>query len=207
MNGQAKTGLSWPRRYWALVAMTIAGVLLLGHHWLMTPRVNPNPTKKVIVRGEFPFDRGWELRFAQSFYTRNPLCKQMARVFFFIPQAEVSREAWAPPIVPTHLSDSRYEALYYEDYILPGFCDWTERFVYYRIYSGGERISGAALLGFPDSYKEINYECFTHTLPVNTDAKYESGLVCRERFGRRSGSFDPSLPHGEVNFSWKEKRP
>lgn len=113
MNGQTKAGpVSWLCRHWVMVTIAGLGVLLLGHRWLMAPCVNPNPVKKVVMRGEFPFDRGWELRIQQSFYTRNPLCKRMARVFFIIPQAEASGEVWAPSIVPPRLTGNRYEASY-----------------------------------------------------------------------------------------------
>jgi len=129
----------------------------------------------------------------------------------------VSREARAPSIATKRVGENRYQVEYYQDYLTPGFCDWTERFAYYRIYVNDKEINGAALLGFPSLYNKITYNCFMRTLPVNTVDKYESGLVCLDGAVHKSdngralyksnSSFDPSLPYGEVNFFWKEKRP
>lgn len=195
------------RRRWVVTLILLFGLVFVGFHWLMTPTVNPNPIRKVVMRGEFPFERGWELRIARSFYARNSLCNRTARVFFFIPQAEVSREKAPLFIVPKQLESSRYEVEYYQDYFLPGFCDWTERFVSYSILQNGQIKTGQALLGFPNLHNKINNSCFMQTVPVNTPAKYESGLVCRAGINRRNSSFDPSLPYGEVNFFWKEQAP
>ena len=196
------------RRHWVVTLILLFGLVFVCFNWLMTPTVNPNPIKKVVIRGQFPFERGWDLRISQSFYARNSLCNRTARVFFFIPQAEVSREKALPFIVPKRLEGSHYEVEYYQDYFLPGFCDWTERFVFYSILQNGQiKTGGAALLGFPNLYNRINYSCFIYTVPVNTPAKYESGLVCSAGINRRNSSFDPSLPYGEVNFFWKEQAP
>ena len=197
--------IAWPRRY--KVVVTVFAVIVsafCGYRWLMTPTINPNPTMRVVMRGRFPFDKGWELRIARSFHTQNSLCKRTARVFFFIPQAEVSREKSLPFIVPTRLDGSRYEVEYYEDYFLPGFCDWTPGFASYYILQREEILNGAALLGFPHRLNKMNFSCFMWTVPVRTPNKIESRLVCSEGLDQKNSSFDPSSPYGEVNFTWTE---
>lgn len=204
------------RHHWVITTIIILGLLFLGYRWLMLPQVNSHPIKKVVMRGQFPFEKGWELRIGRSFYARNSLCNRTAKVFFFIPQAEVTREFGLPFTVPKWLGGNRYEVEYYQDHFLSGFCDWTEGFVSYYILQSGQIKQGGALLGFPNLYNKINYNCFMQTLPVNTSAKYESGLVCldgsvnkssnRAVYGSNS-SLDPSLPYGEVNFFWKEQAP
>ena len=70
-------------------ALVVAAAML---HYLVTrPVDNPQPQKKQIVQGSFPYEKGWELRIEASYYKvlHNPTCRQTAR-FLHFPQAEVS---------------------------------------------------------------------------------------------------------------------
>lgn len=191
------------RRIWNLLSqiknlttIAVIGLLIYGYNALMNPTVNPHPIKKVVVRGKFPYDKGWELRIQQSFYAKNPSCNQTARIFFFIPQAEVSRERFLPPAAVKRLDASSYETEYFEDYFLPGFCEWVPYFTSYRIFSGEKLIQGGAMLGFPNLYNRIDYGCSSIKMPRTN----ELATACYEGNNR---SFDPSRKDGEINFFWK----
>lgn len=176
-------------------------LVLVGNSWLMTPAINLSPTKKVVMRGKFPFHKGWELRIARSFYARNELCSMTARVFFFIPQAKVSREFALPFMLPKRLDGSQYAVEYYEDYFVPGFCDWTPGFVSYYIVEGERVIDGAAILDGGHRYNKIDYTCAASSLPTRIPGKNQTVTVCSEGKNR---SFDSSRTYTEINFLWKE---
>lgn len=192
-----------PLMHFRLFRSSVLAVLVLvpsslyGYLWLMSPRINPDPQKRITQRGVFPFDRGWDLRVQQSFFAQNPTCSQIARVFFLIPQAEVSREQILPSIAVTRLAGSLYEVEYFEDHFLPGFCDWTPNFTYYRIYAKGVIVQGGAMLGFPHKYNRINYDCGGMRMPKTN----ELVTTCYEGNNRR---FESSRKDAEVNFFWKE---
>jgi hypothetical protein len=113
---------------WVLLAAIVC--VLYGYSWLMTPSTNPNPREKILIRGVFPFDQGLELKFQEGYHTRNPICEYTARVFFFFPQAKVSREIGLPLISVRRIADTKYETEIFRDRLSPGFCDWTLRFVH-----------------------------------------------------------------------------
>lgn len=189
--GRAKLLL---RSHMVVVAICLLGAMFYGFSWLMIPQVNPNPTKKIVVSGTFPYEMGWELRIDREFYSKNPICKQTALIFLVIPVAEVSREKVLPVNV-SRLEGMQYETSYYEDHFLPGLCDWTAGFAYYRIYSNEKLLHGGAILGFPNRFNKIDYGCSNITMPRTG----ETGVACYEGNNR---SFDPSLSSGKVNFRW-----
>jgi len=189
-----------------LVGVLVVSAVYAGYRWAVMPRLNPHPVKKVVVRGVFPFDRGWDLQPRMSFYTRNANCKKTARIFFIYPVADVAREEWVDiPLV--RKGGNRYIFTYYEDHFLPGQCDWELRFVYTHLFQDGQWAHGSdAIMGLNRQFNEINYEC--HYMNVLTpgrgkDAR-EIHIVCggdKDKPHR----LNPQLTGNEVNFIWKSK--
>lgn len=194
----------WAWRHKLLVVIGVFVSLGFAHYLLTRPTDNPQPQKKIVVRGSFPYDRGWDLRIEASYYSKNPTCKQTARAFFIFPQAEVSREAWRTiPVIRE--GDSRYRFEFFEDAVSPGFCEWSMRFVNYRIYSAGKEIQGGAILGFPGRFNVIRYGCsnITSTYFRSPDRTpiAETGVACYEGDNHWK---DPSQSDALIDFIWEE---
>lgn len=191
------------KAYW-LGPLVIVALIILGHRWVMAPIVNTNPTKKVVVRGVFPYDRAWDLRIKTSFYTENPTCKVTARAFFLFPMADVSREVWVDiPLIRE--GGNRYSFTYYEDHVQTGFCNWKQRFVYSQLFQDGKWQSGAsAILGLNGRYNKINYDC--HYIDLMTPGlgkgTREKRVVCGEHKEMPS-RHDLQIVDNEVNFIWR----
>lgn len=186
--------------------VTLLAVLYGGYRWAVTPHVNPNPTKKVVVHGQFPYDRGWDLQIKTSFYTKNPRCDVTARAFLIFRMADVSREAWVEIPVAREGGNS-YSFTYYEDYFQPGFCEWDQRFVYSHLFQDKEWQHGnSAILGLNRQYNQINYEChyldkLTPGMGKNTR---EKSVVCGDD-NEKPHNFNLRRTDNEVNFAWKSK--
>jgi hypothetical protein len=197
---------SWVMRHKLLTLASLFVLAGLVHYLVTRPVDNPQPQKKQIVQGVFPYDKGWELRIEASYYSNNPTCKQTARAFFIFPQAEVSREAWRTiPVVREE--GNRYRFEFYEDAIDPGFCDWRLQFVYYRIFSNGAKIQGGAILRFPSSYNVIRYDCVNvkstyYKAPDRTPVE-QVGVACLERDNHWK---DSARTDNQIDFVWKENK-
>lgn len=178
--------------------LTFAAVFLLAAltNYLVTrPEDNPQPKKKLLVQGSFPYEKGWDLRIKASYYSRNPTCRQTARAFFIFPQAEVTREAWRTvPVVREE--NNRYRFEFHEDALLPGFCDWQLQFVHYVVTKNGKEIQGGAILGFPGRYNVIRYGCSTVTM------RNLSGVACYEGDDHWK---HPTKTDYQIDFVWEEK--
>lgn len=189
-----------------LLLFVLLALSLIGCRWAISPHWKPNPTKKVVVRGVFPYDRGWDLRVHTSFYTNNPTCKVTARAFFIFPIADVSRETRLE-IPVTREDGGRYSFTYYEDYFQPGFCDWEQGFVTVQQFQDGHWQPGSsAILGLNHQFNLINYECHYINLlapGLGKDAR-EKSVVCGENKERPSQR-SPLVADNEVNFTWKAK--
>jgi hypothetical protein len=202
LGTSAKTQ-SWMMRHKLLTLASLFVLAGLVHYLVTRPVDNPQPQRKQIVQGSFPYDKGWELRIEASYYSNNPTCKQTARAFFFFPQAEVSREAWRT--IPVVREDgNRYRFEFYEDAIQPGFCDWKLQFVYYRVFSNGEKVQGGAILGFPGSYNVIRYGCVNikrtyYKAPDRTPVD-EVGVACLERDNHWK---DAARTDNQIDFVWE----
>jgi hypothetical protein len=181
-----------------LVGLAIVGFVLYGWTWLTGPKINSAPSRKVVIRGVFPFEQGLELRFRQGFHTRSPLCAYTARAFLLFSQAVVSREVVLPPMPVKRVSANRYEFEYFVDYLSPGICDWALRFVHFSISSDGRNVGGAALLGFPEVVNSIEFACF---YPSKKTEVASATLVCLQQ---SRGTHDSKADEAKVNFFWKE---
>lgn len=185
----------------ALVVLATLITLYGSYRWTVTPHINPNPTKKVVVRGQFPYDRGWDLQIKTSFYTKNPQCDVMARAFSLFPMAQVAREVWADiPVIRE--GGNRYSFIYYEDYFLPGYCLWEQRFVYSRKYLDGEWEHGnTAISGLNSQHNQVNVECTRedNLVPGRGIEVRRKVVVCFDHLGRNN-RFHPQIEGKELNF-------
>jgi hypothetical protein len=175
--------------------MLAIGVLGFGYDQVIKPSIKPDPVEKIFVSGTFPFDRGWTLLIEKRFYTDNPTCKHLARVFFFVPVAEVSREL-AVPIEVTRHKRNEYSFQYHDDYLAPGFCEWKSGFVAYQISHDGQVLQRGAMIGFPIETNRIDYVCRPSRRPVTKEVV----TVCLDK-----GAYDKGLASrtGQVNFLWE----
>jgi hypothetical protein len=197
---------SWAMRHKLIAFAAIFLLAALVHYLVTRPTDNPQPQKKIMVRGSFPYQRGWDLRIEASYYSKNPTCKQTARAFLIFPQAEVSREAWRTiPVIRE--GDSRYRFEFFEDAVSPGFCEWSLRFVNYRIYSAGKEVQGGAILGFPGRFNVIRYGCSNITSTFyrspNRTPITETGVACYEGDNHWK---DPSQSDAFIDFIWEENK-
>lgn len=186
----------WITTHKLISILAVLVALGLGHYWLVHPADNPRPEKKLTVRGSFPYDKGWDLAIDVSYYSKNPICKQTARAFFIFPQAEEARGAWRSlPVIRE--GDKQYRFDFFEDAVLPGFCEWTLRFVNYTIYEKGREIQGGAILGFPGRYNTIRYHCTGVKMPRTNEIR----VGC---FEGNDHWKDESRQDHMVDFVWEE---
>lgn len=185
---------SWVTRHKLL---SLAAVFLLAamvHYLITRPVDNPQPQQKLVVRGSFPYDKGLELRVEAAYYSESVNCRQTARAFFIFPQAEVASEAWRTVPVLRE-GGNRYRFEFYQDAVLPGFCDWRLQFVFYRIYREGNKVQGGAILGFPGRYNVIQYGCSNVRGDPNRYACLEGDNHWK----------DPARKDHQIDFIWEEK--
>ena len=150
----------------SLIAVgVLAAGLLAAQHWQVRPHVNPNPVKRVVVRGVFPYAQGWELRMWQHFYSNNPECKYTGRAFFIFPTAEVPRTAdIAVPL--KRIDDQRYEAEYFEDYYMPGHCEWGGGALLAEVTTDGSPVARESLMG-SNKRKSMDLDCSTYKSTIS----------------------------------------
>ena len=189
--------------WWLLIGL---GTLYGVHSYITAPHDNPTPTKRIFVSGTFPYDKEWELQIYSTYYTKNPTCKQMARAFFFFPQAEVTRNAFrSTPVIRDE--GTRYHFEVFEDAIRPGFCEWTLQFVHFRIMHESKEIAGSAMLGLNRRYNVIRYACrkvvSTYYRTPNRTPVEEVGFACLERDNHWK---DPTTSDNQVDFVWEEEK-
>lgn len=190
---------AWMRRHKVVTILGFLALYLGGEYLLMSPFVNPFPTKKITVRGVFPYDRGWELRFRKEYFTKNPSCKQTARILFIFPQAEVNRHQNVP-ITVRRDGGNQYSFEYYEDYFLSGFCEWSPGFLFYGIRVNQRAGNDVAMLGFPERLKGIDYAC---RAKARMDYISKNLVIWADCFEEKKYGLDPSRPHNEANFTWR----
>lgn len=190
--------------WFGLLAMV--ALIIFGYRWVMSPVVNASPTKKVVVRGVFPYDRGWDLRIRTSFYTTNPTCKVTARAFFIFPMADVSREV-SVDIPVNREGGNQYSFTYYEDHLQPGFCEWKQGFVFSQLFQDGKwRAGNSAILGLNGRFNLITYDCHYINLMtpgLGKDAR-ERSIVCGEH-KEMPNRHEPKIAGNEVNFVWRNE--
>ncbi len=144
----------------------------------MTPKINPYPTKKVRIYGKFPFDKNVTLRFMANYQNGNPKCDTVYRTFGFVDAVVKKKENIDIHIVKNN--QDNYEAFFYQDYFLPGVCEW-------KIYSlenwtHWDRDSGVSFVKIVDSNidkKNILLECNIKNIQIfYPKEKKEKYLSC-----------------------------
>lgn len=195
----------WVVRHKLLSVVVVFLLAALVHYLSVRPIDNPQPKKSMFVQGSFPYDKGWDLKIMLSYYSRNPTCRQTARVFFLFPQAEVSRQAWRTvPVI--RQEGNRYRFEFYEDALRPGVCDWQLRFVNYVITQGGREIMSKGILGFPSHYNTIRYSC-TNSSSIYYKAPDRTPVMeikpfCHEGDNRWKIAEKTDY---QIDFIWEEK--
>ena len=196
---------NWLWRHKLIAALGLCLLAAWANYEVMKLADNPAPTKKRIVHGEFPYDRGLELRIEASYYSKNPTCQLTAFVFLIVPQATVSREGWRT-ILLVRDGGNRFRFEFFEDAVLPGFCEWDLKFVYYRIFKDGKRVQGEAILGFPGPFNVFRYRCENFSMPwTRADGTRvdEKRVVCNPGDSRR---YEPKNTDHQIDFIWEQKQ-
>lgn len=93
----------------------------------MTPKINPNPVKKVRIHGKFPFDKNVTLELRVGYINNNRKCNKIGKVFGIFPAVELKQKVYK--VYKTTIKNGNYEAYFYQDYFLPGACEWKLGFV------------------------------------------------------------------------------
>jgi hypothetical protein len=189
--------------FWIIGLVLLAAGTFAVQHWMFTPVINPNPQQKVVVRGSFPYDQGWDLKITTSFYSSNPDCKVAARAFFLFKAADVSREVFVD-IPVTREGDNRYSFTYYEDYFAPGHCKWKQRFIGSEQLVKGRWWGGSNINGLNiGEHNVINYECSwgSRLRPGISKTAREMMFNCFDHLGKYNRR-DPLVKDNELNFNF-----
>jgi hypothetical protein len=192
--------------FWLIVLAILALLTFAVQHWMFTPLINPNPQQKVVVRGTFPYDQGWDLKITTSFYSSNPECKVAARAFFLFKAADVSRKVFVD-IPVTREGGNRYSFTYYEDYFTPGYCKWKQGFIGSEQLVKGRWWSGRSINGLNQGkYNVINYECswMSMLLPGISETAREMMFNCFDHLGKNNRR-DPLVKDNQLNFNFNPK--
>ena len=209
--------------FWVGVIVILGVIYSAVWNWLVTPRVNPNPQKKIVVRGVFPYDKGFYLRVREDFYSSHPRCKIAARAFLIFKQAMVSREKFVPVQVSKE-GGNRYSFTYYEDYFEPGFCEWSYGGVSAAVIVGetveafigpnrksrlitGQAATGMGVpFGLHHKFNVINYDChfYEHEFMRIQGLVVERGFSCFDHLGKNNRR-DQAVLDNELNFNFKKE--
>lgn len=189
--------------FWLISLALLAVGIFAVRHWMYTPHINPHPQEKVVVRGSFPYDQGWDLKINTSFYSSNPECQVAARAFFFFKAADVSRKVFAD-IPVTREGGNRYSFIFYEDYFAPGHCQWKQGFVGSKQWVKGQWWGGENINGLNQGkYNVINYECSwgSRLRPGVSKTAREMMFNCFDHSGKNNRR-DPLVKDNELNFNF-----
>ena len=126
--------VAWCKKHWFvsgfLALMVVYAVVLQ----LYKPSVNPNPKRKIVMSGTFPYDRGFELKLDLRFSTADPDCQETLLTLGLFPAAKV-KQRWQTDVPVKKIGENRYSAEIAFDHLLPGRCQWTYAGMTYNISS------------------------------------------------------------------------
>lgn len=88
------------------------------------PDVNPHPTQKVRVHGEFPLEKDINMKIAVIYINKNPKCDR--KVLLAGTQFPQKQEV----TFPITIKDGKFESIVNLDDYLPGVCDWRAHRLY-----------------------------------------------------------------------------
>lgn len=115
---------SWMKRHWLVSALIVNAVLWQAFWWhFKTPIRNPWPQDTYIVKGRFPFDKGYDLVFMQNVYGGASWHQRLCGGLSMRERATCS--AGRVFFKPRRIDGEHYEVTLYRDYYFRGFPDWT----------------------------------------------------------------------------------
>jgi hypothetical protein len=193
------------RRHWVITTIIILGLLFVGYRWLMSPHINPDPKQKILIRGQFPFSQGLDLKLHVTYQSRNPICKQTVRVFWIIPATSTKVDRLSALYLPTRREgEDRYSAEVMLDHFFPGLCDWQYGGMGYG-FSGGKIGPSSITHGmspFPVQKKTLTYVC-GYQVVSNSSITTPSITVVSCDFPVMTKDATPTGSNAELNFIWK----
>lgn len=146
-----------------IIALFLAkcGVDVAMYRADLAPEVNPNPTHKMRVHGNFPFEDEVKLDMGILFITTNPICDKknwLAGIRF--PHRFMKS-------FPATVKDGTFESDIYLDSYQPGFCKWQAYGVYILLQGTKDDVVGPdtsvgviAYETFKEQGKPLDVECF-----------------------------------------------
>lgn len=187
------------QRHKMMAALLVLIPIYFVYGWFVGPNLNDSPTQTYEISGEFPFDQGLSLDLKVSYQSSNPTCRQMARVFFLIPAAEVDRRL-SIHLPVKQVGPNRYATEVVLDRYRPGFCEWRYAGMGYRIVGGKQSSTAHDGLGpIPNRLKKLDMQCKYHE------------IIEQKRFYISCNGSNESLvetntkPSAELNFFWEGK--
>lgn len=147
----------------AIPALFLAkcGVEFVIHNVDLTSDIKPNPTHKMMVHGNFPFEDEVKLDMGILFITTNPICDNknwLAGIRF--PHSFMKS-------FPATVKDGAFESDIYLDSYQPGFCKWQAYGVYILLQGTKDDVLGPdtpvgviAYEIFKEQGQTLDVECF-----------------------------------------------
>jgi hypothetical protein len=178
------------------VWITVA-VCLLVLWGVFTPSANPFRSDKLVISGEFPYDKGFEFVVDQSAQTTNPIVNFVCGGFGFFKDIKgFPCTGGRQTLYPVRMGCCHYELTYYRDYYWSGFAGWKSSGLWLDAYSTDTSLPrGGGFTNFTPRKSEI--VC----LDSLEKLKLLKGLHCRMGHGATGFSiYDPSLRQATVNF-------
>jgi len=182
-----------------IAAICVLGLMAYGYRWLVSPHVNSAPTKKVVIRGQFPFSEGLDLSLRVIFFSKNPSCQQTPMVFLVIPAASDTDRKIRFDIPVKRGDGDRYTAELNLDHFSPGFCEWQYGGMSYQ-FLGGKLTRPGPSFGvgpFPTRDRRMTYRCQYRTISKPAFLT----VICDELLRLPVGAGD-SEKTAELNFTW-----
>jgi hypothetical protein len=181
--------------------ITVA-VCLLVLWGVFTPSANPFRSDKLIISGEFPYDKGFEFVVDQSAHTTNPIVNFVCGGFGFFKDIKgFPCTGGEQTLKPVRKGCCHYELTYYRDYYWPGFAGWSDSGLGLITYSiNPELTKGRLSSSFPNRASEL--VCMDSLEML----RRMGGLFCIKNQNSAGPSiYDPTLHEVSVNFRLASK--
>jgi len=189
--------IAWCKKHWlfsGFLALVVVYAVVLQ---LAKPSVNPDPKRKIVMSGTFPYDRGFELKLDISFSTANPDCDETLRTLGLFPAAKV-RQTWVTDVPVKKIGENRYSAEIAFDHLLPGRCQWTYAGMAYNISSKEYPSTSNRGLGpIPQLVKAAHMNCKL----LGTAGIEPQFASCRQVYEEPTRA-EESLEPARLDFVW-----
>lgn len=146
------------------------------YHSNKTPEINQNPTHKMRVYGDFPFENEVKLDMAVLYITTNPICDNnnwLAGIRF--PQRFMKS-------FPATVKDGVFESDIYLDSYMPGMCEWQAYGVFSLLQSKKDVYHATASVHIDE--EQTNDDTFV----VNNNVYV--GVIAHETFKEQGKTLD-----------------